>query len=134
MALIEWNQNFSVSVAELDKEHKKLVDMINSLHESMKSGKGKEIIAKILDEITDYALKHFNHEEKLMVQYNYQTYEEHKAVHDNFVKKIAELRTLHDQKLLHAGQLLNTLQDWLINHICDVDKNYSSILSEAMKK
>lgn len=134
MALIEWSANLSVGVSEFDQEHKKLILMINSLHDAMKAGKGKEVLAKILDEVTEYALKHFAHEEKLMVQYKYPEYKEHKTVHDNFVKTVIELRKQHDQQLLQAGKLLKTLQDWLVHHINNIDKRYSTFFVGVMKK
>ena len=35
MALITWTDNLSVSVTEVDEQHKKLVAMINELNEAM---------------------------------------------------------------------------------------------------
>ena len=43
MALINWNDSFSVNVAVIDQQHKKLVDMINDLNDAMKQGKGKDV-------------------------------------------------------------------------------------------
>ena len=134
MAFIDWNEKLSVSVSELDEEHKKLIGMINSLHDAMKTGKGKDLLAKILDEMTQYVLKHFANEEKLMLKYEYPEYKQHKAVHDDFVKTVGELRKKHDAQLLQAGQLMKTLQDWLVSHITTVDKRYGSFIMAAMKK
>jgi len=134
MSLIEWNTKLSVTVFEFDEEHKQLIGMINSLHEAMKSGKGKELLTKILDDATEYTRKHFAHEEKLMVQYRYPEYKAHKELHDEFIKTVTEFRKKHDHKLLQAGQLLNILKDWLVNHINNVDKKYGPFLMVAMKK
>ncbi|MCP4996607.1 MAG: hypothetical protein GY934_22960 [Gammaproteobacteria bacterium] len=35
MALIEWSQDLSVNVETADTHHKKLISMINSLHDAM---------------------------------------------------------------------------------------------------
>lgn len=134
MALIDWSSNFSVNIPEFDSEHKKLVAMINSLHDAMKSGKGKEAMNGLLDEVAEYALKHFSHEEKLMTHFSYPQYKEHKATHDDFAQKVTELRALHDQKVLQASQLLNILREWLINHICSTDKQYSDFFNKALKR
>lgn len=134
MALIEWSKNFSVDVPNFDAEHKKLVNMINLLHDAMRQGKGKEVITNLLNELSAYALTHFSNEEKMMLEHKYPQYKEHKAIHDEFAKKVKEYKDLHDQKLLHSNQLLNTLRDWLISHICDVDKNYGAFLKESIKK
>lgn len=134
VALLEWNPKFSVGVSALDAEHKVLIGMINSLHDAMKAGKGKELLEKILDDAAKYALNHFANEEKLMMQYRYPEYKEHKAIHDNFAKKVGELRLQSQQNTLSSGELLKILQDWLITHITDTDKKYGPFLSAAIKK
>ena len=37
MALINWDDSFSVNVAEIDQQHQTLVSMINDLNESIRS-------------------------------------------------------------------------------------------------
>jgi hemerythrin len=130
MALIDWSPNFSVGIAQLDDEHKQLIKMINTLHDAMKQGKGRQALLPLLDELTDYALNHFAHEESLMVQHKYPEYEQHKKIHADFAKKISEYKKLHDQQLLSANQLLNILRDWLISHICNTDKMYGPFLQD----
>lgn len=36
MSLIVWSDKYSLSIREVDNQYKKLIDMINSLHDSMK--------------------------------------------------------------------------------------------------
>ena len=43
MALIQWNDSLKVGVAEIDKQHQKLVDMINDLHDAMRQGQGNAV-------------------------------------------------------------------------------------------
>lgn len=38
MPLIEWNDSFSVKIDSIDEQHKKLVDLLNSLNEEMVQG------------------------------------------------------------------------------------------------
>ena len=70
----------------------------------------------------------------IMTHFNYPKYKEHKATHDDFAQKVTELRALHDQKVLQASQLLNILREWLINHICSTDKQYSDFFIKALKR
>ncbi len=44
MPILQWNQSVSVNDADIDGQHKKLIDMINNLHDSMGQGKGKETL------------------------------------------------------------------------------------------
>jgi len=132
MASIEWTSNFSVKIPLFDAEHQKLIKMINSLEQAMKEGTNKEILSGLLTDVLNYTLRHFAHEEKLMIQYNFPFYAEHKAVHDHFAKKIKDYENLHDQQLLQANHLLNTLRAWLIDHICHTDQQYGAFLKDKL--
>jgi len=128
LSLIEWNDNFSVGIEQFDNEHKQLIELVNKLHMSRKSGKGNEKIPELLSELTKYALKHFSAEEKLMTLKRYPFYEEHKRAHDQFSLKIVEYKKLHQQNLLHTNQLMTILRNWVITHICNIDKKYETYL------
>ncbi len=130
MPLIRWNEEFSVNIMEIDKQHQKLIEMINNLHDAMKQGKAKDILGKILDEMVGYAGTHFKTEEKYFDQFKYPETEEHKKEHINFVKEVTEFK-----KKFEAGQqtlsiqVMNFLSNWLKKHIKDVDKRYGPFLN-----
>lgn len=46
MTYITWNNELSVGNAFIDKDHHKLIDFINELHDAMAQGKGKDVLAK----------------------------------------------------------------------------------------
>jgi hypothetical protein len=48
MALYDWNESYSVGVKTMDDQHKKLIGMINQLHDAMKEGKGSSEIGSVL--------------------------------------------------------------------------------------
>jgi hypothetical protein len=51
MSLIEWRPEFSVGNLAVDHEHRELIDLINSLHEGIRQGAGREQVAAGLGEI-----------------------------------------------------------------------------------
>lgn len=130
MANIEWNDNFSVGIAQLDDEHRQLIHMANTLYDAIKAGQGKTAAATILHELKAYALTHFSHEEELMEQAQYSGYAAHKQLHIAFSKKVEEYLDLFAKNLLPANQLLVILRDWLIHHICNVDREYMPFLKK----
>lgn len=87
-------------ISDLDKEHKYLIDIINQLY--------------------DYIGTHPLHKEKLIEKSNYPDFPFHHKEHQNFHNNIVELHKLYATDLLYAKNLLNTLQDWVINHICKI--------------
>jgi hemerythrin len=127
MSYLNWSDDFSVNVKEIDEQHKRLVGMINSLHEALVSGHGKEMQGKIIAEMVDYATVHFGTEEKYMRVYKFPGHAGHKAEHDSFSEKAADLKARVDGKgFVLTLTVLNFLKDWLQNHILVTDKQYSS--------
>lgn len=130
MALLEWSDNYSVQVNKLDNQHKKIVSLINELHSAMREAHGKEVMGKILNELTDYTVFHFSSEEKIMKDNNYPGYISHKAEHDKLTTQVKELvNNLKAGKNVLSQEVLFFLKDWLLNHIAVLDKKYSSFLN-----
>ncbi len=129
--MIVWNDNFSVNVKEIDDQHKKLIESINSLESAMKIGKGKEVIDKIIQELADYTKYHFSKEESYMIKFNYPEYQRHKSAHDNFVNKVGEFqRNIKESKVGIALSVSDFLQQWLTKHILVTDKGYTEFFNK----
>jgi hemerythrin len=130
MALVTWDPSLSVKVERCDKDHQRLFDLINALHDAMREGKGRIIMAKIVAELTDYARTHFRTEEALMEQARYPGLPGHRTEHLRFVARVADF-----QKDLDAGTggnsvaLLDFLKEWLVKHIKKLDQSYSAHLN-----
>ena len=130
MALIAWNDSYSVKVKQFDDQHKKLVEMLNELHDAMKVGKGKEVLGKVLDRLIQYTATHFAEEEKIMKLHNYNDYERHKIEHNKLVAQVLDV-----QKQFNSGNatlttaVLSFLKDWLQKHIQGEDMKYGVFLN-----
>jgi hypothetical protein len=66
MAFMEWNSGLSVQVATFDEQHKKLLGMVNRLHEAMLQRTGREALAAIFSDLIAYTGTHFADEEAAM--------------------------------------------------------------------
>jgi len=129
MALFEWSDKYSVNIKEIDQEHKQLVDMLNMLYASMKSGHGSEVVGPILTKMVQYAATHFVSEEKHMITYGFHGYAEHKAEHEAFIAKAYELLDRHQHSTAISIETGYFLRDWLQNHIMGTDKLYGPYLN-----
>ncbi len=125
MALITWTDNLSVSVTEIDEQHKKLVTMINELNEAMQQGKGKHVIGNILMGLADYTGEHFSTEEKYFDQFKYPDSVAHKKEHQEFVAKVGDfIKEFDAGKVMLSVQVMGFLKEWLVKHIQGSDKGY----------
>lgn len=128
--LINWNDSYSVSNAEMDTQHKRIIDIINKLFISFKEGKAESILNDILNEMIEYANFHLNSEEKLLYKYDYPQKEEHEKKHQSFRDKIKDFK-----KALSTGskdthyQIIEYLKNWWANHILIEDMKYANFLS-----
>lgn len=130
MALFDWKPEYSVEIASIDAQHKKLVDFINELHDAMRAGKGAEALGKVLKGLVDYTKNHFAAEEKLMAEHGYADLAAHKAEHEALLEKVGEVTAKFEQSK-GSGltiDVMNFLRDWLTKHILGTDRKYSAHL------
>jgi len=131
MVLMQWKDEYSVEVEEIDNQHKVLVNTINDLYTGMKTGEGKDALEKILNTLADYTVKHFSTEEKYMTQFGYPEYEDHKKEHENFVQKVgAFIEDFKRGKMLLSLEILTFLKSWLADHITGTDRHYIEFFHE----
>jgi len=128
MALFNWSAQYETGIFMVDTQHKKLVDAINTLHDSMKDGKGKEVAEKTLNFLVDYTIQHFSAEEDLMKKKAYPDFVNHKANHDKFVVEVKEIKAKYLAGKILPMQVSSILSDWLKNHILGTDKKYVPFL------
>ncbi len=127
MAIIVWEDQLSVDVAEIDGQHQKLVEMINNLHDAMKVGKGKDATGDILHGLANYTVEHFGTEEKYFEQFRYPAAHLHKKEHQDFVEKVTLFINDFDSgKILLTMDIMKFLKEWLVNHIQGTDKQYTN--------
>ncbi len=58
MELVQWSESLSVTIREIDRQHQKLFDMINELHQAQLQGKGKDVQGKIVNGLISYTNEH----------------------------------------------------------------------------
>jgi hemerythrin len=136
MPLIIWEDAiFSVQNSAIDSQHKRLVAMINTLGEAMTSRRGYEIANTVLNQTLDYANYHFQTEEDLMDKFSFPGRQQHKAAHEAFRLKVAQLQQQEaGLDILVPRELLMFLSEWLIKHIASTDKELGLFLLEREPK
>lgn len=131
MALIKWDSSMSVNVAEIDRQHQKLIDMINELDDGMRQGKGKDKLASIIGGLASYAQVHFRTEEKYFQQFGYAEAPAHLREHEDFTRKVSDFKAKFDSgKIGLSLEVMSFLSSWLQNHIKNSDMKYAGFFKE----
>lgn len=128
---IDWNDILSVGIAKMDEEHKELFQRINALLVSLLGPEGEADIPKLVEAIREYAAFHFDDEQELMRQERYPRYEQHKVLHDAFLKEWGDIQTLLVNGQFSAPLLIRIQEkvvNWLLDHIARVDQDYSDYI------
>jgi hemerythrin len=131
MALLVWEDKYSVGVAEIDAQHKKMFEMINNLFHALEKSKAQEQLQPIIKGFIDYAQYHFATEEKYFNEYNYPQKDEHTQAHNMYTKKINELlKQSIEDKTLTSVQLMDFVEDWWIQHVTGMDQQYAKFFND----
>ena len=134
MPLITWSDTYSIKVPAMDEQHKKLLNIMNELHEAQKQGKSKEVIEKTLKGLVDYTRTHLSAEERFLQQNKYPKLAEHQAIHKNLLASVQKYMDKYKAgESVIAAELNNFLKDWLLKHILNVDMEYGKFINQNAK-
>lgn len=122
---LEWNEKYSVDVVEIDEQHRQLFVIINQIIDAIGQNLTEENLTKIINSLLEYKKRHFETEEKYFKEFNYEGAEEHIAEHKKFSEKIGEFQKKYSYDTLTLTfRLVDFLEDWLIDHLMNVDQKY----------
>lgn len=131
--LLSWTPNMSVGVAVFDEDHRRIVDLVNELHDAIEAGHSSQALGVVIDKLLDYACTHCRREEALFDQTGYPEAAEHRKEHEALYATAAGMkdRFQHDSSSRFALEVMNYMYGWLVHHIQGSDKLYAPHLNAA---
>jgi len=131
LRLLQWKDEYAIGIEEADRQHKKMLDMMNDAHIMAHKKRSNKAIATSLSALLAYTKVHFEWEENFFDSHNYPKSNEHKASHQ---KLIDELEAHMDKIKVSDTKQIDTqmeyLNKWLIQHIESSDRDYASYVSQ----
>ena len=124
METFVWNDRFLTGEDTVDSEHRELVRIINWVGSlQARQGVRPEEVHAVLDQLVQYAVMHFAHEEELMAEsgVDERHASRHRAIHRDFAQQVTNMREM----ALGSGDsefLLRFLTNWLAYHILGTDQ------------
>ena len=116
-----WQERFNIGVEVIDKEHKKLFNVLNNLFAYGKEEeKSPWVCQEAIKYFRDHAIQHFSEEEEYMASIHYAGLETHRHIHNNFREKTLPtleselLRTNYSMEAVE--HFLGVCAGWLIGH------------------
>lgn len=131
---LRWRNGFSCNIKEIDNQHKRLFEISSKLNIlapiSSKINFNDEIL-EIISELREYAIYHFDYEEKMLQKYNYEGLEAHHIQHQDFINRVKELEQEHLK--LSSDDMINSIIEyvtgWITAHILKTDMNYKDYIN-----
>jgi hemerythrin len=133
-ALIEWHENLSIGVLEIDIQHKLLFEKFGSFLTACQSGADDDTVHRLFWFLEAYAVTHFGDEEKLMQRIAYPDYLQHRKQHQEFAAEIGRIK----ERLKAEGptqslvsEMTRFISNWLIQHISQMDRAIGRFVNDT---
>lgn len=125
MKAFEWDHRFETGLPMVDKQHHHLVDLVNVAGDMLLAGTATEAESQdLFKQLADYAVYHFNEEERLMAEYGVDArhVDAHKIQHAEFLKQVTMMWNNRAVAKDPAAMLHGFLSSWLTVHILGQDQ------------
>ena len=131
MAYLDWNPAFETGIPGIDHEHRRLVDMLNSINESIVNEVDPREVADVLADFHSLAAAHFALEEKIMRDQKFAGLQERQQNHYRLLDEVRDIMDAHEDGSIGSGDSLpETLRQWLAKAM-DVDVRLFAAISDA---
>lgn len=123
-----WDQNFVTGLADVDDQHKGLLDLFNQLSESLFAGDADQpdrVLEATFDRLLAYTEFHFSDEEQLMAAAGVDPrhIRAHEALHRQFVQQVLDMWSRRATMASPAEAFAGFLTSWLGLHILGIDQS-----------
>ena len=129
MDLFQWNDDYSVGVAEFDGDHRRLLQLANAAVNKVVRGNEPEAASEVLDDLIAYAEGHFAREEEAMQRSEYPRLSEHRDEHHRLLNEVRLLKSRFIADDMNPAQVAKLMVDWVVLHIQHMDRQYREHLN-----
>jgi hemerythrin-like metal-binding protein len=121
--MIQWNEVLMTGHAQVDADHKKLIEALNELETALREGSGKENISRIIEFLNRYTREHFDREEAYMKNVGCPAYDQNCREHALLISRldswIAQLD--HGPSITLVLEIHREIANWIRSHILKTD-------------
>jgi hemerythrin-like metal-binding protein len=132
---LEWQDEYTVGVKELDIQHQNILNLINSLQTGEQDDNDFDKLSLAISSMIHHSYTHFATEERYLMDAEYPDFKQHVLEHVSFIMKTLELSLkVKEGKVDSRQELLHYLKDWYASHILGLDRLYIPYLKENKNK
>ena len=126
MPLIQWSENTSSAIPEMDASRRKFVDMVNAMEDAEDSQ-----LRLFFIRFHSHIERFFEQEDQLMESCRFPDRNEHRSEHEQMLNEIRYLIQRIENGLYTLGHtyVRARLPQWFNTHVATMDDNLASYLS-----
>ncbi len=127
---VHWSSKLCVGIPEVDREHQRFLTLVTDLVAFIVEGKAKTAIERQMRLVLADATSHFEHEERLFLEFGYPEATRHAGLHAQITKRLLRAMdefTATDLNSTWVDKALNVRQ-MLVNHFLQEDIKYRGYL------
>lgn len=133
MAHLIWSSDLDTGIAEIDRQHQRIVEYINNLYDQRRNP-DRAALAQVIADTVEYTQSHFAFEEHLLEQAGYPFTDLHKKVHQLFIRRLGAIKARFEAGENVADELHQMLSRWLFSHIRTEDHGYCTAVKAYLHK
>jgi hemerythrin len=136
MPILEWNDSHRTGDAGVDHEHKKLIELLNSLFDTMAEGPPQTPTRDRLGDVYASIAAHFALEETLMRKLGYDEYGPHKEDHEDLLEDIRDIMDAYEMGLFADNKETFGIKlcHWFGTHFRSRDARLHGLLSASQSE
>jgi two-component system chemotaxis response regulator CheY len=124
---IQWSEKFSLENEIIDNDHKYLITLINAINLAVDCDISRDDLLAHISLLEAHSKKHFQREEKMMVNVECPDLARHRADHQNLLNKLRDLyediqRKTSIEECRETIPMVELLSSWVIRDILEQDK------------
>ena len=127
---MEWKEEYSVGIPEIDAQHQTLAGCIALLETAVTTQQRWSAVHSALVRLADFVRIHFAVEESLLRIHRYPEFERHVREHLEFADQVRQLQE-RSLRVDVSEEMVAFIQNWWHEHIMTSDKHYAAYLPTA---
>ncbi len=124
---LDWDDNLSVGVPEIDYEHQHFISLVNDLNEAIVWRMDGDQVRKCMKAVIDDAVAHFNHEEVMLKHWGYPHLEEHAKLHTQILVAMEQINQRFSEEKLSEYDWIDAglrVKHIMVEHLLTDDMKY----------
>ena len=121
---MKWSDKYATGVERIDEDHRMIFKMAEDFRDALKEGAGDGVYPTLLESLRAYCRGHFGFEEHCMSKFRCPAAEKNKEAHKMFLVTLSRFREYYAANgydRAEAWRLVDTVDQWLDDHICHID-------------